>query len=126
MTRAVDEWIGATPDSVIPPRVRVRVFERCDGRCGECRRKIGPADTWIVEHLIALVNGGQNRETNLGITCGWCKPQKDARDVAQKSHNAKVRARHLGVKPDRPSFQTNRNGRFRKKMNGEVIRRSEQ
>lgn len=97
--RAVPEWIGATPDTAIPPRVRLRVWERCEGRCGECGRKLTPADTWIVEHLTALVNGGLNRENNLGITCGWCKPNKDARDVAEKSKVAKIKAKHLGIKP---------------------------
>jgi 5-methylcytosine-specific restriction protein A len=33
MTREVPEWIGATDDAAIPARVRVRVFERYEGRC---------------------------------------------------------------------------------------------
>lgn len=103
--RAVPEWIGATPDTAIPPRVRLRVFERCGGKCGQCNRKIGPADTWIVEHLTALVNGGENRERNLGITCGWCKPVKDAVDVAIKAKVAKVRAKHLGIRRPSRGFQ---------------------
>ncbi len=97
--RSLPEWIGTTPDTSIPPRVRLRVWERCEGRCGECGRKITPSDTWIVEHLTALINGGQNRESNLGITCGWCKPNKDARDVAEKAKVAKVKAKNLGIKP---------------------------
>ena len=97
--RAVAEWVGANADSSIPPRVRLRVFARCEGKCGECGRKITPADTWIVEHIIALINGGENHERNLGITCGWCKPNKDARDVAEKAKVARIKARHLGLKP---------------------------
>lgn len=96
--RSLPEWVGATPDTPIPPRVRLRVWERCEGRCGECGRKLTPADTWIVEHLVALINGGLNRESNLGITCGWCKPNKDARDVAEKAKVAKIKAKHLGIK----------------------------
>lgn len=95
--RAVEEWIGKTPDTAIPPRVRLRVWTRCDGKCGECGRKIRTGESWIVEHLIALVNGGLNRENNLGITCGWCKPVKDAADVAEKSKVASVRKKHLGL-----------------------------
>jgi len=95
--RSLPEWVGATPDTAIPPRVRLRVWERCEGRCGECGRKLTPADTWIVEHLTALVNGGINRENNLGITCGWCKPNKDAEDVAEKSKVASIRKKHLGI-----------------------------
>lgn len=33
MTRDVEEWIGKTPDSAIPKRVRLRVFERLGGQC---------------------------------------------------------------------------------------------
>lgn len=121
--RSVPEWIGTTPDSAIPPRVRLRVFERCDGKCHRCLRKITPADTWIVEHVIAIANGGRNAEGNLSITCGWCKPIKDAEDVALKAKGAKIRARHVGLKPDRPSFATNRNGRWKKKLNGELVPR---
>lgn len=95
--RSLPEWVGASADTPIPPRVRLRVWERCEGRCGECGRKLTPADTWIVEHLVALVNGGANRENNLGITCGWCKPVKDARDVADKSKVASLRKKHLGI-----------------------------
>lgn len=118
--RSVPEWIGATPDTAIPPRVRLRVFERCDSRCHRCNRKLTPADTWIVEHMTALVNGGANAESNLSITCGWCKPVKDAEDVAIKSKSARVRAKHAGIKPKRSSFATNKNGRFKAKIGGGI------
>lgn len=98
MTRAVEAWIGKTDDSAIPPRVRLRVFERCEGRCHRCRRKITPADQWSIEHMVALVNGGAHSEANMAISCEWCKPLKDAEDVAQKAHNSRVRMRHAGIK----------------------------
>lgn len=104
-TRSVPEWIGATSDTAIPPRVRLRVWTRCDGKCGECGRKIRTGESWIVEHLVALVNGGLNRESNLGITCGWCKPVKDARDVADKSKVASIRKKHLGITATKRKLQ---------------------
>ena len=63
--RSVEEWIGATPDTAIPPRVRLRVFQRAEGRCEECTRKLMPGDQWQADHVVALVNGGANRESNL-------------------------------------------------------------
>ena len=92
MPRSVAEWIGATDDSAIPPRVRLRVWDRCEGMCHRCRRKIPTGDVWIIEHLIALILGGENRERNLCLTCSWCKPVKDAEDVAAKSKTAAVKA----------------------------------
>ena len=123
MNRSVEEWVGATADTAIPDRVRLRVFERCHGACGVCGRKIGPADTWIVEHLIALANGGENRERNLGVTCGWCKPEKDAADIKITAHGRRVRARHLGIKKTRRPFPGSKASGLRKRMDGTVERR---
>lgn len=95
MTRSVPLWIGATDDTAIPPRVRARVFERCHGKCHYCGRKIPVGDKWIMEHLVALINGGTNSEDNLCLTCSYCKPIKDAADVAVKAKVAAVRNKHL-------------------------------
>jgi 5-methylcytosine-specific restriction protein A len=65
MSRSVPEWIGKTDDTPPPPRVRLRVFEAHNGKCHLTGRKIGPADQWDVDHVLALANGGENRESNL-------------------------------------------------------------
>lgn len=101
MPRSVPEWVGATPNTAAPPRVRLRVFEREGGRCHRCQRKIGPADRWTLEHVVALVNGGANAEANLACTCEWCLPIKNAEDVAIKAKGARIRAKHLGVETPR-------------------------
>lgn len=97
--RSLDEWEGRDADEQVPPRVRVRVFDRFEGKCHRCRRKIRPGDKWTCEHVIALINGGQNRESNLNITCSWCLPEKNAEDVSEKSEVYEIRSKHLGVKP---------------------------
>jgi len=99
MTRAVPEWVGNSDDHVPPQRVRLRVFERCKGLCHACNRKIGPGDRWTLEHLTALILGGENRESNLGLTCEWCLPGKNAEDQAAKSKLAKISKRHRSIKP---------------------------
>ena len=99
--RTVTEWIGESPDTKIPNRVRVRVFEAKGGKCHRCGRRITVSDSWTLEHLIALANGGENRERNLDLTCRWCLPEKNAEDVAIKSHGYEVRKRHIGIKKPR-------------------------
>lgn len=93
--RSVPEWIGKTPDTTPPDRVRVRVFEAKNGRCHACGRKIATGENWTLEHLTALINGGENRESNLDVTCDWCLPEKNAADVAEKADVYRVKQKHL-------------------------------
>ena len=95
MPRSVEAWQGKTDDSAIPPRVRLRVWDREAGRCHRCARKIPVGDAWIIEHRIAIINGGANAEPNLCLSCSWCKPLKDAEDVAQKAKTYAVRSQHV-------------------------------
>lgn len=115
MPRELPEWIGKSDDTPAPPRVRLRVWDRCEGKCHRCARKIPVGDKWILEHLIALINGGENRETNLCLTCSWCKPVKDAEDVAVKSKTAAVRSAH--VLPRQPSRLTGPGFQKRERQN---------
>lgn len=101
MARSVPAWQGKTDDSAVPQRVQLRVWQREAGRCHRCERKIPVGDAWIIEHRIAIINSGTNAEPNLCLTCSWCKPAKDAEDVAIKSKTAAVRAKHL--LPRKPS-----------------------
>jgi 5-methylcytosine-specific restriction endonuclease McrA len=101
MSRAVPLWIGASDDTPIPPRVKLRVFEAHNGRCHWTGRKIKPGDQYDFDHIIALCNGGTNSEDNLApILRGKAHKEKTARDVAEKSKIARIKAKHLGlIKP---------------------------
>jgi 5-methylcytosine-specific restriction endonuclease McrA len=100
------------------------VFERCNGRCHRCGRKIGAADSWTLEHLLALILGGQNRETNLDLTCSWCLPAKNAEDQTAKSKIAAVAKRHHGVQRARQTMPGSRASGWKRRMDGTVERRS--
>lgn len=101
MARKVPEWIGKTDDSPIPPRVRIRVFERFNGVCHISGIRIGPADRWQCDHLVALVNGGLHRESNLVPVLVDPHRRKTAEDVAEKSRVARKRKKHLGIRKKR-------------------------
>ncbi len=101
--RSVAEWIGATPDTPAPRRVKARVFVKFGGRCHWTGVAIKTGMDWDTDHVIALINGGENRESNLApILRGKAHKEKTAQDVAIKSKTARMRAKHLGlVKPKR-------------------------
>lgn len=124
MARSLALWIGATDDTPAPPRVRLRVWDRCEGRCHRCTRKIPTGDAWVLEHLKAVINGGRNAEDNLGLSCSWCVPAKNAEDVADKSEVATIRKKHLGIKERKgqPIPGSKASG-WRKPFNGPPVRR---
>ncbi|MFC3706319.1 HNH endonuclease [Devosia honganensis] len=105
MARSPALWIGKTDDQAIPPRVRLRVFERAGGRCQCCGRKLGPGDKWQADHVIALINGGAHSEANLQCLCDWCHKAKTREDVAEKAKSARIRQRQAGIRPA-PKFQS--------------------
>jgi 5-methylcytosine-specific restriction enzyme A len=98
MTRSIPMWHGKTDDAAIPARVRVRVFERHGGICHLSGRRIRAGDLWDVDHVVALVNGGENRESNLAPALRDKHREKTAADVAEKATVYRKRAKHLGIR----------------------------
>lgn len=97
--RAVPEWVADHPDQEIPQRVKLRIWERCAGRCSITGRKIMPGDAFDYEHRIALCNGGTHREFNIVLALRDKHREKTAEDVAVKSKIARQKAKHLGLWP---------------------------
>lgn len=96
MARTVDEWIGATDDQRAPPRVRERIFTR-DSTCHLCKCEIQTGQKWDLDHVKALINGGENRETNLRPAHRKCHVGKTALDLAEKAKVAAIRKKHIGI-----------------------------
>jgi hypothetical protein len=97
MPRKVNEWRGKTPDTRAPPRVLLRVFQRVNGICHISGRKIMPGERWQAEHIVALINGGENRESNLAPALVGPHKEKTRRDLAEKKRVAKRAKSHVGV-----------------------------
>lgn len=97
MSRSVPEWIGSSQDASVPPRVRVRVFERHNGICHISGRKIRPGELWECDHVVALINGGEHRESNLAPALKDKHREKTKEDVAEKAIVARKRAKSIGV-----------------------------
>ena len=97
MPRAVPEWIGKTPDTKVPPRVRLRIWEREHGICHLSGRKILAGEPWDLDHNTALINGGEHRESNLFPALRDKHRKKTRDDLAEKSKVREIRAKHLGA-----------------------------
>lgn len=96
MARTVDEWIGETDDQRAPKRVRDRIFDREGGKCHLCDQPI-VGKKWALDHVKALINGGENREKNLKPIHIACHRDKTAADVAEKARIAAKRQKHRGI-----------------------------
>ncbi|TKT80029.1 HNH endonuclease [Aquamicrobium sp. LC103] len=106
MARPVAEWIGKHHGVNIPPRVRLRVFDRHSGICHLCKLPIKSGETWQADHVVALINGGEHREANLAPAHSHCHVGKTARDLAEKSKVARVRQKHTGAKRSKQSIHS--------------------
>jgi 5-methylcytosine-specific restriction endonuclease McrA len=98
MSRCPPEWIGATDDAKVPARVRLRIFERAGGICHISKRPIRAGEAWDVDHIIALCNGGEHRESNMAPALTGPHRRKTKADVAEKAMTYRKRANHLGLK----------------------------
>lgn len=98
MARTLKEWIGKTDDEAVPVRVKLRVFERFGKRCANCTLIIRGSLLPAYDHIRALTNGGENRESNLQLLCVPCHKVKTKDDVGEKRINNRVRAKHLRIK----------------------------
>lgn len=99
--RSVPEWVGKTDDSKVPGSVRVRVFEKYEGRCYLSGIKIDPGMDWDLEHILALCNGGEHRESNFAPALVAPHKDKTRADRRLKAKNDRVRKKHLGIKKPR-------------------------
>jgi 5-methylcytosine-specific restriction enzyme A len=99
--RQTDEWVGSSPDAAIPKRVKLRVLLAYGGKCHRTGHKFRPGDRIEYDHVKALCNGGENRESNLAPILGGKPHQaKTAADVAERVKIDRLRAKHLGLWPE--------------------------
>lgn len=98
MARSVDEWVAKHDDQAIPLKVRIRVFQRSGGICALSGKRVGPGE-WDLDHIKALADGGEHRETNLQVV--W-RPKHREKTAVENSDRAKadrIWAKHNGVYP---------------------------
>lgn len=95
--RSVPEWIGRTPDSKVPPHVRLRIFRAADRICHISGLRIEATDPWDLEHVIPLSMGGEHREGNLRPALRDKHKEKSAREAGERAKADAAAKRHIGA-----------------------------
>jgi 5-methylcytosine-specific restriction protein A len=121
------EDLGTTKRRAMSGARRLRIWESHKGVCGLCDRKITSGDPWIIEHRRALVLGGADTDANcvpVHKACADAKTHGPAGDLALGAKAKRVKAKHVGAKPpSRTPLPFGRGTRWKKKMDGSVVRR---
>lgn len=116
MARTVKPWVGKNDDSMPPPSVRLRIFNKYEGKCYISGEKIKAGDSWELDHVTALCNGGENTEENLAPVLKEVHKKKTNDDKAFKAKVDRLRQKHFGIKSEK------KKNRFSKRYDRETKR----
>lgn len=94
--RSVEEWIGKTPDSIPPDRVKDRIFLRYDGRCYLTGRKLRKGE-YDFDHIDKLDGRGENRESNIAPVYRPAHREKTARENSEDDKADRIRRKTNGT-----------------------------
>ena len=120
--RAVEEWIGATPDTPCPDYVVLRILLRQERKCAITGVRIRPGDKAHADHIKRLKDGGENRESNIQIVRERPHIEKTADENTEGARVASLQKKSLGIGQtisQRKAFQS----KFKRKVSGEVVLR---
>lgn len=95
--RAVTEWVGKTPEAMPPAAVRLRILRRFNNKCALTGIIIADGQTFDLDHIKRLEDGGENCESNLQPVLRLAHEIKSAaeRKAAAKADRIAKRAHGL-------------------------------
>lgn len=94
--------------------------------CHLCSLKVVPGEDWDVSHDIPLEAGGKDDETNWFVAHRKChRVHTSTVDMPLIAKVKRVHQRHIGAKQSRSPLPGGRNSKWKKKMDGTVIKRGE-
>jgi 5-methylcytosine-specific restriction enzyme A len=97
MARSLEEWIGKTDDSPVPPRVRLRIFQAYGGKCYKTGVRL-VAGNWAIDHIKALILGGKNCESNMAPIWIEAHKEKTKAEMKIKAKVDRIARKHIGIK----------------------------
>lgn len=122
--RTVPEWIGKSPDTAIPERVKRRILEQQNHRCARFGTAFSALDKPFFDHIKPLADGGENRETNLQALCRAAHLEKTRAEAGERAIVRRKQGKHLGIKkPSSRPLPGSKASGWKRKMDGTVERR---
>lgn len=118
------EDVGTTRRGSISGRRKLAIWEREHGKCMVCSTKLLPGK-FIFEHVRPLGLGGEDTDDNIRLTCKGCASEKTKADMAAITKAKRQKAAHLGLKKSKTPLPFGRGSKFKKKMDGTVVRREQ-
>ena len=110
----------------ITAKMRADIFLRHDGVCHMCRMKVIPGDEWDVSHEIPLEAGGKDDASNWLVAHRKCHRVHTATvDAPLIAKVKRIHQRHIGAKRPKGTIPGSRNSKWKRKMDGTVVRRGE-
>jgi 5-methylcytosine-specific restriction protein A len=103
-------------------RTRLEAFTRSGGKCEACGALLRPGG-FAYDHDKPAAFGGDASLDNCRVLCNGCHGEKTFRtDIPRIAKSNRVRAKQAGIKR-KSKFQTSRDGPFKAKIGGGVVRR---
>ena len=109
----------------ITTKDRVALFQSRGGICHICGGRINVGEKWELEHRIPLQLGGDDEEQNWELAHIKCHKDKTKIDVGQIAKAKRREARHLGAKVSKSPMPYGRGSKWKRKMDGTIVRRDE-
>jgi 5-methylcytosine-specific restriction protein A len=103
-------------------RTKLEAFAKCGGKCECCGALLTPGrfhyDHWNPDYF-----GGPANDSNICLLCIGCHHTKtSSRDIPTIAKSRRIRAKEAGIKKQ-SKFACSRNGKWKKKVSGEVVPR---
>ena len=120
-TQLTDD-VGTTKRGSLSGRRKLAIWEREHGKCMVCGTKLMPGK-FIFEHVRPLGLGGEDSDENIRLTCKGCASEKTKADMAAINKAKRQKAVSLGLKKSKTPLPGGKGSKWKKKLNGQVVRR---
>lgn len=103
-------------------KTKAASFDRCKGNCEKCQVRLS-VGKYRYDHIVPDWMGGDNSLENCQVICLSCDKPKTSKDQTDIAKTKRIRNKHLGIKK-RSSFACSKDSKWKKKMDGTVVRRN--